>query len=228
MKCLIVDDDEMARKSLELLCQKIDDLEIIAICASGLEAMKLLKKEEVDLVLLDIQMPDISGMDLIKSMDKLPQIIFTTGHAEYAVEAFEYRVTDFLTKPIELPRLLKAIDRARENQSASLGGDGETSELFLKVDGRYVRIDLDKVLYIESLGDYVTFRTEKEKYIVHSTLKNIDDKIQNKNFLKVHRSYVVNLSKVVDIEETNMVIHDKVIPISRAHRPILMNRIKTI
>lgn len=227
MKCLIVEDDEMARKSLELLCNKIDDLEIVASCASGLEAMKILKNEEIDLVLLDIQMPDISGMDLIKSVEKLPQIIFTTGHAEYAVEAFEYRVTDFLTKPIELPRLIKAVDRARENQSTYLD-NGETTELFLKVDGRYVRIDLDKVLYIESLGDYVTFRTEKEKYIVHSTLKNIDDKIKNKNFLKVHRSYVVNLSKVVDIEETNMVIHDKVIPISRAHRPILMNRIKTI
>lgn len=227
MKCLIVEDDEMARKSIELLCAKIDDLDIVASCSSGLEAMKILKNQEIDLILLDIQMPDISGMDLIKSVEKLPQIIFTTGHAEYAVEAFEYRVTDFLTKPIELPRLLKAVDRARENQ-ATAADSGETTELFLKVDGRYVRIDLDKVLYVESLGDYVTFRTEKEKYIVHSTLKNIDDKIKNKNFLKVHRSYVVNLSKVVDIEETNMVIHDKVIPISRAHRPILMNRIKTI
>ena len=226
MRCLIVDDDEMARKSLELMCQKIDDLEIVALCENGLEAMKLIKSEPIDVVLLDIQMPDLSGMDLIKNLDDLPQIIFTTGYAEYAVEAFEHQVTDFLTKPVELPRLMKAIDRAREKLSTSKGGEME--EIFIKVDGRYVRLDLDKVLYVESLGDYVTFRTEKEKYVVHSTLKNIDDKIKNSHFLKVHRSYIVNLSKVVDIEETNMVIHDKVIPISRAHKPILMNRIKTI
>lgn len=227
MKCLIVEDDQMARTSLELMCQKIDDLEVVGSFDNGLDALKLIKSQEIDVVLLDIQMPDFTGLDLIKSLDKKPQIIFTTGHAEYAVEAFEHRVTDFLTKPVELPRLLKAIDHARLNIPSSAGSE-EMSELFIKVDGRYVRLDLDEVLYVESLGDYVTFRTAKEKYIVHSTLKNIDDKIKNSKFLKVHRSYIVNLSKVVDIEETNMVIADKVIPVSRAHKPILMNKIKTI
>ena len=172
---------------------------------NGLDALKMIKSVDVDVLLLDIQMPDFSGLDLIKSLEKKPQIILTTGHAEYAVEAFEHRVTDFLTKPVELPRLLKALDHARQNL-ASANGSEEMSELFIKVDGRYVRLDLEDVLYVESLGDYVTFRTSKEKYIVHSTLKNIDDKIKNSKFLKVHRSYIVNLSKVVDIEETNMVI----------------------
>ncbi|HCX23571.1 MAG: DNA-binding response regulator [Flammeovirgaceae bacterium] len=227
MKCLIVEDDQMARASIELMCQKIDDLEVVGSFDNGLDALKMIKSVDVDVLLLDIQMPDFSGLDLIKSLEKKPQIILTTGHAEYAVEAFEHRVTDFLTKPVELPRLLKALDHARQNL-ASANGSEEMSELFIKVDGRYVRLDLEDVLYVESLGDYVTFRTSKEKYIVHSTLKNIDDKIKNSKFLKVHRSYIVNLSKVVDIEETNMVIADKVIPVSRAHKPILMNKIKTI
>ncbi len=227
MRCIIVDDDEMSRESLKTLCEKIDDLELLSICSSGLEAMKFLKSEQVDLVFLDIRMPDLSGMDLIKSMDNLPQIVFTTGHSEYAVEAFEHHVTDFLVKPIELPRLIKAVDTAKSRLSTTEVNE-ETTELFLKVDGRYVRLNLDEVLYIESLGDYVTFITKDQKYIVLSTLKNIDDKISNNNFLKVHRSYIVNLTKVVDIEETNMVIGDKVIPISRANRSILMNRIKTI
>ena len=209
------------------MCQKIDDLEVVGSFDNGLDALKMIKSVDVDVLLLDIQMPDFSGLDLIKSLEKKPQIILTTGHAEYAVEAFEHRVTDFLTKPVELPRLLKALDHARQNL-ASANGSEEMSELFIKVDGRYVRLDLEDVLYVESLGDYVTFRTSKEKYIVHSTLKNIDDKIKNSKFLKVHRSYIVNLSKVVDIEETNMVIADKVIPVSRAHKPILMNKIKTI
>ncbi len=227
MKCLIVEDDQMARVSLESMCQKMDGLEVVGSYDNGLDALKVIKSGEVDVVLLDIQMPDFSGLDLIKSLEKKPQIILTSGHAEYAVEAFEHRVTDFLTKPVELPRLMKAIDHARENLASSVASE-EMSELFIKVDGRYVRLDLDDVLYVESLGDYVTFRTANEKYIVHSTLKNIDDKIKNKKFLKVHRSYIVNLSKVVDIEETNMVIADKVIPVSRAHKPVLMNKIRTI
>lgn len=227
MKCLIVEDDPMARASVESMCQKIDDLEVVGSFDNGLDALKVIKSEGVDVLLLDIQMPEFSGLDLIKSLEKKPQIILTTGHAEYAVEAFEHRVTDFLTKPVELPRLMKALDHARKNLTVAPSSE-EMSELFIKVDGRYVRLDLEDVLYVESLGDYVTFRTSRDKYIVHSTLKNIDDKIKNSKFLKVHRSYIVNLSKVVDIEETNMVIADKVIPVSRAHKPVLMNRIKTI
>lgn len=225
MRCLIVDDDEMSRTSLKMLCDKIEGLEVVGQCANGLEAIKVLKSTEADLMFLDIRMPDLSGMELVRSVEDLPQIIFTTAHAEYAVEAFEYQVTDFLVKPIELPRLIKAVQSARERMVTVADN---MSELFVKVDGRYVRLNLSEVLYIESLGDYVTFRTKDKSYIVLSTLKNIDDKIKNDHFLKVHRSYIVNLSKIVDIEETNMVVHDKVIPISRSNRATLMSRIKTI
>ncbi len=227
MICIIVDDDEMSRTSLEMLCEKIDDLDVLQSFDNGIDAVNWLKTNDADLIFLDIEMPDFSGMDLVKSLDDLPQIIFTTGHAEYAVEAFEYQVTDFVPKPVQFPRLLKAIERARElidNVKTQ-----EQNDLFVRVDGRFVRIELDSVLYIESLGDYVTFIMENgKKYIVHSTIKNIDSKIKNDRFLKVHRSYVINLSRVVDIEENNLVIKDKVIPISRAHKPILMKRIKTI
>lgn len=227
MTCIIVDDDEMSRVSLEMLIEKIEDLDVIEKFESGLDAMNWLKSGDIDLVFLDIEMPDLTGMDLVKSVDDLPQIIFTTGHTEYALEAFEHQVTDFVPKPIQLPRLLKAVERARElNDNVKVD---DQNELFVRVDGRFVRIELLQVLYIESLGDYVTFVMEDgKKYIVHSTIKNIAQKITNDKFLKVHRSYVINLSKVVDIEETNLVIKDKVIPISRAHRPILMNKIKTL
>ncbi|MBV6645105.1 MAG: response regulator transcription factor [Cyclobacteriaceae bacterium] len=227
MNCIVVDDDEMSRTSLEMLCEHIDDLTVTAVFSSGLQAVNWLKTNDVDLVFLDIEMPDLSGMDLVKSIDDLPQIIFTTGHKEYAVEAFEHQVTDFIPKPVELPRLLKAVNRARELNDNVRHQD--QNDLFVRVDGRFVRIELEQVLYIESLGDYVTFVLEDGKrFIVHSTVKNIASKITNEKFLKIHRSYVVNLSKVVDIEETNLVIKDKVIPISRAHKPILMNRIKTL
>lgn len=227
MRCLLVDDDEMSRKILANLCSQIEQIEIAGICENALQAIPLLEKGDIDLIFLDVEMPDMTGLDLVKNIAHLPQVIFITSKQEYAVEAFEHRVTDYIQKPVQLPRLLKAIDRAREIKGKQVVADA--NDLYVRVDGKLVRLDLRDVLYIESIGDYVIFHTEKkEKFIVHSTLKNIDDKISNPKFLKVHRSFIVNLAKIVDIQETNLVIKDKVIPISRAHRPVLMNHIKTL
>jgi DNA-binding LytR/AlgR family response regulator len=227
MRCLIVDDDEMSRKLLVTMCAQLEDIEIVSVCENAMQALPLLEKEEIDLIFLDVEMPEMTGLDMVKNVTRLPQIIFVTSKQEYAVEAFEHRVTDYIQKPVQFPRLVKAIDRAREVKGKRLTDD--SNELYVRVDGKLVRLDLKEVLYIESIGDYVIFHTEKkEKFIVHSTLKNIDDKITNPKFLKVHRSFIVNLSKIIDIQETNLVIKDKVIPISRAHRPVLMNHIKTL
>ncbi len=227
MRCLLVDDEEMSRKIVAGMCAQIEGIELVGICENALQALPYLEKEEIDLIFLDVEMPEMTGLDLVKSVKQLPQIIFITSKQEYAVEAFEHRVTDYIQKPVQLPRLIKAIERAREVLNKRVADD--PNELYVRVDGKLVRLDLQDVLYIESIGDYVIFHTEKkEKFIVHSTLKNIDDKISNRKFLKVHRSFIVNLSKIVDIQETNLVIKDKVIPISRAHRPVLMNHIKTL
>lgn len=226
MNCIIVDDDQMARVSLEMLCNKIEEVEIDGIFESGLDALNWLKDNETDVIFLDIEMPNLSGMDLVKSVENLPQIVFITSHAEYALEAFEHQVTDFLPKPVHLPRFLKTIERINEMNS-NVRQESQ-NEIFIRHEGRFVRLNLEDLLFVESLGDYVTFVTNEKKYIVHSTLKNIADKITNPNFLKVHRSYVINLTKVVDIEENNLVIKDKVIPISRAHKSILIKRIKPI
>lgn len=229
MKCIIVDDDEMARVSLELLCAKIEDLSLVESFDNGIDALNWLKSGDCDLVFLDIEMPDLSGIELVQSVDDLPQIIFTTSHTKYALEAFEYQVTDFLPKPIQLGRLIKGVERAKELDD-NVSPQKEQNQLFVRVDGKFVRLELDQIVFIESLGDYVRFVSEdSKKYIVHSTIKNIASKITNTNFLKVHRSYVVNLSKVVDIEENNLLLkQDKIIPVSRAHKSILMSRIKTI
>lgn len=227
MRCLIVDDDELARKSMEMMCEKVEDLTVVGVCENGIEALNLLRRQDVDLLLLDIDMPELSGIDLVKTAQDLPQVIFTTSMKDYALEAFEYKVTDYLHKPITFSRFLKAIERAREVMGKR--APKEMDEIFVKTDGRLIRLELKDILYIESIGDYVVFHTEKtNKLIVHSTLKNIDARINNSKFLKVHRSYIVNLSKIVDIEESTLVIKDKVIPISRAHKPVLMNYIRTL
>ncbi|MFZ5998959.1 MAG: LytR/AlgR family response regulator transcription factor [Bacteroidota bacterium] len=227
MRCLIVDDEEMSRMVIQTMCEKLEDLEVVAVCTNAADAINVLRNEEVDVIFLDVEMPEMSGIDLIKNLPELPAIVFTTSNKEYALEAFEHRATDYLQKPVTLPRFIKAVDTVREKLGK--GKSKTSNDIFVKVDGRLVRLDLREVLYIESIGDYVLFHTEKkEKFIVHSTLKNIDDKINNAGFLKVHRSFIVNLSKIVDIQEGNLVIKDKVIPISRAHRAALLSKINTL
>lgn len=230
MRCLIVDDEEMSRTNLQLLCEKIDDLEVVHVCHSALEVFQWLQKNLVDLLFLDIEMPGLSGIDLVKSVANLPLVIFTTSKTDYAAEAFELKdlVADYITKPVTLPRLLKAVERARKMNSASTQIAATLSYIFIKTDKRLVRIDLEDLLYVETVGDYVLFKTKDQQHIVHSSLKGIDKKLQHPNFLKVHRSYIVNLTKIVDIEENTLVIEKKVIPISRAHKEMLLQKINLI
>ena len=226
MNCMIVDDEEMSRELLKGYCEKVDGLNLVSIGKNGLEAISALEKLSIDVMFLDIEMPELTGMELLKSSEKLPEIVLTTSSKDHALEAFEYQVADYITKPVSFPRFLKAIERVKDILKV---GRENKDEIFIKVDGRYVKLRLEDILFIETLGDYVVFVTEdNKKYIVHSTLKNIEEKIKDQNFLKVHRSYVVNLSKIIDIEESNLLISDKVIPISRSQKPVLMNRINLI
>jgi DNA-binding LytR/AlgR family response regulator len=226
MRAILVDDDLFSIKNLEALCAKIDDLEISASFNCAIEALKYLKNEVIDVIFLDIEMPEYSGIDLMKNTKNLPLVVFTTSKTEYAMEAFELEAADYIQKPITLPRLQKCIDRLQKSVPSSSRQDFDN--IFAKVDGKLVNINLKQVNYIETLGDYVVFHTdERKKYIVHSTLKGMDQKLQHPNFVKIHRSYIVNIEKIKDIEENNLVVEDKVLPISRAHKALLMSKIKT-
>lgn len=229
MRCLIVDDNEMSRVALQNLCQRIEDLEVVAICESALEAMDLLKKEPVDLLLLDIEMPEVTGLELVQSLEQVPLIIFTTSKSEYAVDAFELKewVVDYLTKPIKLPRLIKAIESAQK----MLKGEEAIpvkNYLFIRSEGKLVRIDIKDLLFIETVGDYVRFKTEANSYLMHGTIKSVDARLQHPDLLKVNRSFIVNLSKVKDIVDHSILIGGKIIPVSRAHRSLLLKRINPI
>jgi DNA-binding LytR/AlgR family response regulator len=227
MKAIIVDDDITSIKSLEYLCAKLEGVEIEACFQDAVSALQFLRKNPIDVLFLDIEMPDFSGIDLVKTVPNLPQVIFTSGNKEYALEAFDYDVTDYITKPITLPRLQKAIDKV--NKYTQTENSADSDYLFVKTEGRLVKLNIDKILYIETLGDYVVFKTIDGKgHVVYSTLKALDAKIRSKLFVKVHRSYIVNVSKIVDIEENNLVIADKVIPISRAHKADLLAKINAI
>lgn len=228
LDCMIVDDEIMARKSLGRFCEKHEDLNVVQICENGKEALAYLTEHSVDLIFLDIEMPELSGLEFLEQVVVLPQIIFTTSKTEYAYEAFEYSITDYLKKPINFPRFQLAVEKAIEVQKNNNAYRANAKEVYLKVEGKYVRVAYDDILYFENVGDYVKVKTKENSYIIYSTLKNIDGKLNNPRFLKVHRSFIVNLNKIKDIGEGTLVIEKKVIPISRANKSILMNKLNIL
>ncbi len=229
MKCLIVDDNEMSRIALDTLCKNIADVEVVGLCQNASEAMQVLQEKEVDLLLLDIEMPNITGMDLVKSLEEIPLIIFITSKTEYAAEAFELRewVVDYLTKPVSLPRLQKAIQAAQKVVQIEAPKQFE-NYIFVRSSGKIIRINLNEIEYLETVGDYVRFKTATQSILVHGTIKGMESKLHHPDLLKVNRSYIVNLSKITDIEDHSILIGDKIIPVSRAHRAPLLKRINPL
>lgn len=225
MNCIIVDDEEMARKHLANLCNKMDELNLLAECEDSIQAISQIEKEKVDLVFLDIEMPEFSGIELIKSVPNMPAVIFTTAKTDFAIEAFEYNVIDYLVKPIELPRFIKAIEKVKK-QFPKTFNQKSSEEFFVRSEGKLVKILYSNIIFIETMDDYLVIHLEKgEKHIIHSTLKAMDDKLQDPSFIKVHRSYIVNLLKIRSIEDTHVLVEGKVIPVSKQHRKELMERI---
>jgi len=233
-KTIVVEDEPLARKSIERLCSKSNQLDLLKSFENAMLALDFLEKESVDLILLDVEMPEISGLELIDRLPYLPQIIITSSKAEYASDAFEYDVTDFLKKPVSQERFIKAISKAIEKDAAlhqkmnSLSTASAANELYVKSEGRYTRLPYDSILYFENVGDYVKVVTANANYIIHGALKTIYAKLEYPRFLKVHRSFIVNLDHIVDIEDNSLVIGQKMIPISRAHKPVLIKSLNIL
>ncbi|MDX5325732.1 MAG: LytTR family DNA-binding domain-containing protein, partial [Bacteroidota bacterium] len=219
IKCIILEDELMAQKNLARHCDKHPDVELIGIYDSAEKAINFLKENEVDLVFLDVELPDVDGIEFLETSPVIPEVIFTTAKKEYAFDAFEYEAVDFLKKPISYGKFEKAIDKYKKkvNSSTALttgsaGAKGEFEDMFVKVNGKLVRIILDDIYFIENVGDYVKIVTDNGSFITHNTIKSVSAKLEQTHFLKVHRSYIVNLNKIVDIEDGTLLIKDKVIP----------------
>lgn len=234
MTCIIVDDEIMARKSLQRLCEKEPTLQLVAVCENAAEARRVLTTQAVDLLFLDIEMPDLTGLELLDQLQSYPQVIFTTSKTDYAFEAFSYQATDYLQKPIVFNRFCEAVKKAKycyelkKNHVPIPQTTPVADTLFIRTEGRLLRLEIEEVLFFENIGDYVSVHTTRGKFIIHATMKGLDEKLTHPNFVKVHRSYIVNTSKIKDIEENTLVIEKKVIPISRANKPILMARLNII
>lgn len=225
LRTMIVDDDQIARMAVQKLASKNSLLNVVAVCEDATTAIKMLNTNPVELILLDIEMPQMSGIEFLNKINYPPQVIFITADRKYAFEAFEYQVTDFLEKPINMTRFNQAINKAVDIQRDINDYKNKSQDLYIKQDGRFIRINYNDIFFFENVGDYVKIQLPKKSYIIHSTLKNIDQKLRDPRFLKVHRSYIINLDKIKDIEENTLVIEKTVIPISRSNKPILMSRL---
>lgn len=230
MKCIIVEDELMARKSLENLCRKIDFIEVVGTFTGADEAIELVNEGAIELMFLDIELPGISGIEFLEQLPYLPQIVFTTSNEDYAYAAYQYDVTDFLKKPITQLRFLKAIEKIklREKQRKAVASASAANEIYIKTEGKLVRLPFDCILYFENTGDYVKVATRDTNYIIHGSLKFVMQRVNNPRFMKIHRSYIINMDKIKDIVDNTLVIENKVIPISRAHKGILIQSINIL
>jgi DNA-binding LytR/AlgR family response regulator len=231
MKCLIVDDNPMARLALKQLVSQVPSLELVAESSNALEAENYLNTTSIDLLLLDIEMPDMTGLELTKKMgNKRPLIIFTTSKKDYAVEAFELNVVDYLVKPIELPRLKQAVERANEALESNKEEVKveEQGFVFVKDSGVLKRISIDDILFLEAMGDYVKVHTAQKFHVVHATLKSIEEKLPSSKFVRVHRSYIVAINKIDYIQEGAIKIGKASIPVADTHKSNLNKRLNLL
>ncbi|TKG93758.1 response regulator transcription factor [Puteibacter caeruleilacunae] len=224
LKCLIIDDDIMARTSLNRLCQTIPELKLVGCAEDGKHAKRLLAENTVDLLFLDVEMPELSGIDLLNQLPVLPMVIFTTAKKDYALDAFRYDAIDYLVKPITPDQFRKAVIKAISKEASNPKSD----DLYIKSNKRYVRIKQDDILYFENVGDYIKVITDNKNYIFYGTMKEIIEKLNTEWFMKVHRSFIVNLNHIDDIEDNTIQIDGKIIPISRANRPQLMSKLNVL
>ena len=217
--------------AMKQLVSQVKDLELVKECADAMEAYNAISKEPVDLLLLDIEMPEMTGLELIKNLgNKKPLIIFTTAKKDYAVEAFELNVVDYLVKPVAPARFLQAIDRATEALESNKEEVkvGEQEFVFVKDNGILKRINVDDILYLEAMGDYVKVHTQQKFHVLHATLKSIEEKLPTSKFLRVHRSYIVSLNKIDFIQEGMITIGKATVPVADTYRSTLNKRLNLL
>lgn len=231
IRCIIVDDEAIAREILESHIAKIDSVKVVASCKNALDAFKVINSEEIDLIFLDINMPEITGLSFARSMTRDIKIIFTTAYREYAVDGFDLQAVDYLLKPISFERLLQAVNKfmnERINTTPQGRTDNELEHedsFFVRSDRKMTRINFDDILYIESLSDYVKIHLQDKTVVTRETLSNIEERLPGKDFLRIHRSYLVSVSSIESFTNETIVVQKHELPISRSHKEDVLKRL---
>lgn len=227
MKCIIIDDENLAQEILRAMIEKIPFFDIVGVFSSAIEAMKFLNKNSVDLIFLDIHMPTFTGFDMIQTIKNPPQVILVTSDENLAINAFEYEcITDYLVKPLELERFNRSIERVVKKKKLAFQIDkpivNNINEIYVNINSRLIKLEIEKISTIEAMGDYISIKSEGKKYVVHTTLKKIAEKLPSNFFFQIHRSHIINIKKIVDIQDNSVLIDNEIIPISKKNKPNLL------
>jgi DNA-binding LytR/AlgR family response regulator len=242
--CIIVEDIQIAADFLRKFCEKSDLIQVKGHFLNVADALEFLDREQVDLIFLDVEMPGASGFDLLDSLTYSPRIILTTSKTEYAFDAFQYHVDDYLKKPFTYKRFLEAIQKIRQpapepavlqqsmntlTQAPPMSAQAADTDFhFIKSEDKLIKLKKDDILFLESMRDYVKFVTPGKSYITYSTLKNMEEKLIGPTFLKVHRSYIVNITKIDDIRGNTIYLLGNQIPIGKGHKEDLATRLNIL
>lgn len=220
--CMIVDDESIARDIIETHLSKIPNISIIASCSNAIEAFNVLRTHKVDLIFLDINMPEISGISFAKSINKNVKIIFTTAYRDFAVEGFEIQAVDYLMKPISFDRLLKAInnyfDTYSENKASKIKAIDSHQFMFVRADRRMLKIDFQNIIYIESYSDYIKIHLEDKTIVTRETISSVEAKLPKDKFLRIHRSYIIALKQISSFTNEEIIIKNTSLTISRSYK----------
>ena len=227
IKIGIVDDEILARKVLEDYCSKINNLEIVLSTGNPLEFINFTQQNDLDLIFLDIKMPELNGMEILRSMIKPPKVILTTAYSEYALESYNYGVVDYLLKPIKLERFLKAINKVSASKITDPKKNSTTEELQIKHDGMPVNISFKSILYIQSFGNYLKIFTDSRMYLISETLINITT-LLSKNFQRTHKSYIANLNRVTKVNRAYLFIENNKVPVSAMYKVIVFKKLEVL
>jgi len=229
LSCIIVDDEPVARKILHEFVEHAPFMHLQGKFENAMKAEAFLKNNEIDIMFLDIEMPKISGLQLLKNIDQKLLVILTTAFPQYALEGYELEVIDYLLKPIAINRFMKAVQKAREYkqmQQVGFAAQPAASWLFVKSDKRIEKIELNGILYAETLGNYIIIHLHDKKIIAYLTLKSLESQLPSNEFIKIHQSYLVNCSKITAIEGNEISISGKALPISRNFRDTVMEMVQ--
>lgn len=230
ISCIIVDDESMARDIIATHLSRIKNIEVVAQCKNAIEAFNFINNNAVDLIFLDINMPEISGIAFAKSINKNIKIIFTTAYRDYAVEGFDLQAVDYLLKPIPFERLLKAVNRYFEVNAKHLKNESNQLDdndfIFVRSDRRMLKITFKDILYIESLSDYIKIHLTETCVVTRETISAIEAKLPQKDFLRIHRSYIVSLAKIQSFTNEEITVNRKALPISRSYKKDVLNHLE--
>ena len=225
IKAIIVDDDELCRAVISDLLEEVEDIECVANFGNALDAFKFLNENDVDVIFLDVEMPKMSGMELLRNLQIKPLVVMITSHDEFALESYEYDVTDFLKKPLNTPRFLKTIEKIKKTLVGEATMKKNDDYIFIKSDSKLVQIKLEDIHWVEALGNYMRLHTDKEKHTVLSTMKEIESKLPTKDFIRIQRSFIVRLDKILSIEDNYVIMKNKEIHIGKAYKDEFNNRL---